>query len=157
MIPHIFKDFLNNFMKSNYKYDKTDIRWAYIVDFYNIDKAKSIQMAPKLAEKHIIFPNVMAMRVNLSAEILSHSVAANINTLCALGHLPDEVSATAECIQTFDQLFNAFYGACLTSSQKYKNALSDNSGHISFPNSYLQFLSKVKGGGNTVVPCIVGW
>ena len=41
---------------------------------------------------------------NLAAQVLSHSVSAGINTLCALKHLPDEASATAEFIETFDQL-----------------------------------------------------
>ena len=91
-------------MKSNYKYDSTEVKWEYIVDFYNKDKTMSIRMAPKLKDKHIILPPFSAMRVNLAAQVLSHSVAAGINTLCALKHLPDEASATAEFIETFDQL-----------------------------------------------------
>ena len=131
-------------MKSNYKYDSTEVKWEYIVDFYNKDKTMSIRMAPKLKDKHIILPPFSAMRVNLAAQVLSHSVAAGINTLCALKHLPDEASATAEFIETFDQLFNAFNSASLNSSHKYKNALSESSGHFPFLNSCLRFLAKLK-------------
>ena len=92
----------------------------------------SIRMAPKLKDKHIILPPFSATRVNLAAQVLSHSVAAGINTLCALKHLPDEASAAAEFIETFDQLFNAFNSARLNSSHKYKNALSESSGHFPF-------------------------
>ena len=120
----------NNFMKSNYKYDSIEVKWEYIVDFYNKDKTMLIRMAPKLKDKHIILPPFSAMRVNLAAQVLSHSVAAGIHTLCALKHLPDEASATAEFIETFDQLFNAFNNASLNSSHKYKNALSESSGHF---------------------------
>ena len=114
-------------------------------------------MAPKLTDKHITLPPFATMRVNLAAQILSHSVAAGINTLCSLGKLPDEASATAEFIETFDQLFNAFISARLMRSHKYKHALIDNSGHITFLESCLRFLSKIKTGENVVVPCIVGW
>ena len=53
-------------MKSNYKYDSTEVKWEYIVDFYNKDKT----MAPKWKDKHIILPSFSAMRVNLAAQTL---------------------------------------------------------------------------------------
>ena len=155
--PHLLKNVCNNFIKSNYKYDDIDIKWEYVVDFYNTDKTMSIQMAPKLTDKYITLPPFAAMRVNLVAQILSHSVAAGINTLCNLGNLPDEASSMAEFVETFDQLLNTFNSAQSRSSDKYKHALNDNSGHIPFLNSCVKFLSKLKTGQNIVVPCIVGW
>ena len=106
--PYLLKNVCNNFVKSNYKYDNVDIKWEYVVDFYNTDKAMSIRMTPKLTDKYLTLPPFAAMRVNLATQILSHSVAAGIDTLCSLGNLPDEASATAEFIETFDQLFNVF-------------------------------------------------
>ena len=57
-----------------------------------------IRMAPKLTDRHINLPLFTAMRVNLAAQVLSHSVAADINVLCNLKYLPDDASATAEFI-----------------------------------------------------------
>ena len=54
--PHLLKNVRNNFMKSNYKYGDVEVRWQYIVDFYNRDKTMSIRMAPKLTDRHIILP-----------------------------------------------------------------------------------------------------
>ena len=156
--PHLLKNVRNNFMKSNYKYDSTKIKWEYVVDIYNIDKAMAIRMAPKLTDKHITLPPFTAMRVNLAAQTLSHSVAAGINTLCTVkDDFPDDASAAAEFIETFDQLFNAFNSSSIKSSHKHKNALSENSGHIPFLESCLIFLSKIRTLGNAVIPCIVGW
>ena len=93
--PHLLKNVWNNFMKSNYKYDDVEVRWQYIVDFYNRDKTMSIKMAPKLTDRIIILPPFPAMRVNLAAQTLSHSVAAGINKLCTLNYLPDDASVTA--------------------------------------------------------------
>ena len=150
--PHLLKNVWNNFMKSNYKYGDVEVRWQYIVDFYNRDKTMSIRMAPKLTEWHIILPPFSAMHVNLTAQTLSHSVAAGINTLCMLNYLPDDASVTAEFIETFDQLFNTFNSASHKSSHKYKHAFRDNSGHIPFLNSCLRFLSKVKTMENCYCP-----
>ena len=155
--PYLLKNVWNNFMKSNYKYGDVEVRWQYIVDFYNRDKTMSIRMAPKLTDRHIILPPFSAMHVNLAAQTLSHSVAAGINTLCTLNYLPDDASVTAEFIETFDQLFNTFNSASRKSSHKYKHAFRDNSGHIPFLNSCLQFLSKVKTMENAIVPCLIGW
>ena len=55
--------------------------WQHIVDFYNIDKGQMIQLAPKLTDKHIQLPPFSAMRVNLAAQNLSHSVVAGISFL----------------------------------------------------------------------------
>ena len=104
-------------MRSNYRYDDVDIKQEYVVDFYNKDKAVSIKMAPKLTDRHITLPPFGAMRVNLAAQVLSHAVAAGINTLCSLKKMPDEASTTAEFIETFDELFNAFSSARLTSTK----------------------------------------
>ena len=117
----------------------------------------SIRMAPKLTDKHITLPPFTAMRVNLALQVLSHSVAASINALCNMGYLPDDASATAEFIETFDQLFNAFNSCHLTSQHKYKGALCEKNDHIPFLESCLQFLSKIKTEQNTVIPCIIGW
>ena len=107
-------------------------------------KTMSIQMAPKLTDKYITLPPFAAMRVNLVAQILSHSVAAGINTLCNLGNLPDEASSMAEFVETFDQLLNTFNSAQSRSSDKYKHALNDNSGHIPFLNSCVKIFVQVE-------------
>ena len=94
-------------------------------------------MASKLTDRDIMLPSFTAMRANFAAQILSHFMAAGINTLCALKYLPDEASVTAECVETFNQLFNAFNSASFYRTHKYKNTLSEKSGHFPFPNSCL--------------------
>ena len=115
------------------------MKWEFVVDFYNKDKVMSIKMAPKLTDRHITLPPFPATRVNLAAQVLSHSVAAGSNTLCSLKEMPDEASTTAEFIESFDELFNAFNSARLRSSYKFKSALSENSGHMPFLKSCLRF------------------
>ena len=117
--PHLLKNVRNYFKKSNYKYGDVEVKWEYIVNFYNMDKVMSIRMAPKLTDKHITVPPFSTMWVNLAAPTLNHSVAAGINTLYVLKCLLDDASATEEFIETFDQFFKAFNSASFKSSHKH--------------------------------------
>ena len=97
------------------------------------------------------------MKVNLAAQILSHSVAAGINTLANLGFFPPDACVTPEFVETFDQLFNCFNSGSNKSTQKYRNPFSDNSGHKAFLETCLKFLAKIKTESGNNLPCINGW
>ena len=84
------------------------VSWQHIVDFYNTDKGQTIQLAPKHKDKHLELPPFSAMRVNLAAQVLSHSVAAGISFLVTAKELPEDAIETAELIEHFDALFNTF-------------------------------------------------
>ena len=94
--------------KADLRIDEGVVSWQHIVDFYNFDKGQPIQMAPKLKDRHIELPPFSAMRVNLAAHLLSHSVAAGISALITLKHLPDSAKDTAQFVEHFDGLFNTF-------------------------------------------------
>ena len=69
--PHLLKSIHNNLTKSNYRYDDVDMKWEYVVDFYNKDKVMSIKMAPKLTDRHITLPPFGAMRETLQLRFLA--------------------------------------------------------------------------------------
>lgn len=155
--PHLLKNIRNNLKKGNLAYDNQIVRWQYIEEFYRKDKENSIRLAPKLTDKHVELPPFSAMKVNLAAQILSHSVAAGINTLANLGFFPPDACVTAEFVETFDQLFNCFNSGSNKSTQKYRNPFSDNSGHKAFLETCLKFLAKIKTESGNNLPCINGW
>ena len=72
------------------------------------------------------------MRVNLAAQILSHSVAAGISFLVKVKELQDDAMSTAKFIEHFDALFNTFNSKTLKSSQRHGNAFNDLSHHHAF-------------------------
>ena len=156
--PHLLKNVRNNFMKSNNKYDSTEIKWEYVVDFYNIDKAMAIRMAPKLSDKNITLPPFTAVRVNLVPQTLIHSVAAGINTLLQWKMI--FLMMPVQLQNLLKHLINCLMHSTalpLKVVTNTKNALSENSGHIPFLESCLRFLSKIRTLGNAVIPCTVGW
>ena len=150
--PHLLKNVRNNFVKQGFVVNKKAIEWRYVTQFYAFDRANAIRMAPKLLDKHINLPPFAAMRVNLAAQILSHSVAAGVSTLCTLGHLDADAKYTATFIEMFDQLCNS-----LKSSQKFRHALQNGSGHVAFLKDAMKFIESVQLASGRKLPCLIGW
>ena len=115
-------------------------------------------MAPKLTDKHIDLPPFMSMRVNLAAQVLSHSVAAGISFLTRVKQLPESAIYTVQFIEHMDALFNTFNSCSLKCSQRLDHAFNDSSGHHAFlRESLISLLDNVKTMDNKELPCIQGW
>src|SRR6218665_1253648 len=105
--PHLLKNIRNNFRKHDFVLGSGDNRqnvsWNHVKEFYEFDRNLPIRMAPRLTDKHLDMPPFASMRVNLAAQVLSHSVAAGIQTLCHLGKLDKnaEHRPTAKFIDMF--------------------------------------------------------
>ena len=106
--PHLLKNIRNNLKKGDFYVDRRLVSWHHIVDFYRFDKGHEIRLAPKLTDKHINLPPFTSMRVNLAAQVLSHSVAAGISFLVRAGIMPESAISTAQFVEHFDVLFNTF-------------------------------------------------
>ena len=154
--PHLLKNVRNNLKKGGFVIDGKLISWQHIVDFYNFNKRNRIRLAPKLKDKHIYLPPFSSMRVNLAAQVLSHSVAAGISFLVTCKELPEEAIHTAHFVEHFDNLFNTFNSRSLRSSQKLGHAFNDSSGHA-FLHESLIFLDKIKRLDGKELLCIQGW
>ena len=114
-------------------------------------------MAPKLTDDHIHLPMFTKMRVNLAAQVLSHSVAAGISTLQKFGKLHEDAKYTAEFVDFFDKLFNCFNSSSLKSSQFLRNAVTNESDHLPFLQKAMAYLSELKLPNAKTLPCITGW
>ena len=130
--PHLMKSIRNNLMKQGFKLEEKDIKWNYIVEFFEFDRKLSIRMAPKLTDFHIKLRPFASMRVNLATQVLSHSVAAGITTLCELNKLDADAVHTATFIKFFDKLFNTFNSSGARTQQQLSHSLSATSGHLAF-------------------------
>ena len=155
--PHLIKNIRNNMVKHGFRYKKCDIKWLYVVDFYNFDSRLGIRMAPKLTDFHINLRAFAAMRVNLATQVLSHTVAAGITTLIALGKINKKAQTTAEFINFFDQLFNVFNSKHIRSKQPNGHAISENSCHFAYLEKAFEYLSKLTLSNGRQVPCLEGW
>ena len=110
--PHLIKNPRNNFKKYGFTFQNSMAKWKFVEDLYMFDSRRQIRMAPKLTSKHINVPPFKTMSVKLATQVLSHTVAASISTLCDLGKWPEDeivsAKATAQFIDNMDSLFNVF-------------------------------------------------
>lgn len=86
--PHLLKNVRNNLKKHGFEVGENDILWEHIVDFYTLDSSKPVRLAPKLTKKHIELPPFAPLRVNLAAQVLSHSVATGLHVMAQWDKLP---------------------------------------------------------------------
>ena len=121
--PHLVKNIRNNLKKHGFNINGLKILWQYIEAFYQHDSQLQIRMAPRLTAKHINLPPFAFLRVKLTTQVLSHSVAAGMCTLSSLGKLPAEAMDIAMFIERMGMLFNCFNSAALSSKSKMRHAL----------------------------------
>ena len=97
--PHLLKNTRNNLKKTGFRMGDgehaRDIHWSFIEELYALDSENGIKLAPKLTAKHIKLPGFSALRVNLAAQVLSHSVASALAVLVRFGKLPAEALETS--------------------------------------------------------------
>ena len=155
--PHLLKNIRNNFKKSGFVIDGTDISWHFVEQFYEFDKKNFVRMAWKLKKRHIVVPPFANLSVKLAAQVLSHSVAAGMSTLVQLGVLPTCAKETAVFIERFDCLFNVFNSGRLKSSSRMRHAMREKSSHHDFLLQTLAWLDTVQTPSSRSLPCLSGW
>lgn len=155
--PHLLKNIRNNMVKHGFLFEGKHVTWNDVVSFYNFDKDGTVRMAPKLTNNHIFLRPFASMRVNLAAQVLSHSVAAGIYFLCKVEKLPKTAENTANFIDFMDKLFNCFNSQTLFSTQPYRGAIKPDNGHIEFLENSLNILKNITLSNGKQVPCISGW
>ena len=154
--PHLLKNIRNNLKKSGFTCGDVSISWDYIVSFYQHDSQQLIRMAPRVTEKHINLPMFSKLRVKLAAQIISHSVAAGINSMVSLGGLPQEALETAKFLEYMDQLFNVFNSSKKTGSKKMGHVLTSGSSHFQFLIDVQEYLKSLSSPCKKL-PCLEGW
>ncbi|GFN84221.1 transposable element p transposase [Plakobranchus ocellatus] len=156
--PHLIKSIRNNLHKSGLKCGTSEVSWKYVEAFYAHDCKLPVRMAPKFTDKHIKLPPFAALRVKLATQVMSHSVAAGISTMVALGALPSEAKETALFIDRFDKLFNSMNSYTLKSSKPFHHALTLKSTNQNFLLDSLSWLKTIHGNSKIKnLPCIEGW
>lgn len=128
-VPHIFKNFRNNFLKNNFKFKNQEVSFSDIKLAYNIDKFSSTSRALlKLTDSHINPGPFKKMNCKLALQIFSNSVSAVLKTCVTTGQITSKTaSATADFVKELNNLFDCLNSKKLYSSNIYACALnSDN-------------------------------
>ena len=163
--PHAIKNIRNNMKSAGFVLDNKKISWSIIEELYRYDSKRDIRLVKKLTKSHVYLNGFgLNMRVKLATQVLSHSVAAAIETLVAIkgweGEQKEVALATAKFCDDMDKLFNVFNSKTKNSSRPYAGAITKDSNHFQFLDECLQWLPRLHTPGNegkTQLPCVQAW
>ena len=151
-------------MKYSVWWNDKQALWKHIDTFFNIDSQQKFRLTRKLTMTHIHPHRLSRMKVKYAAQVFNSSVAAGISVHCQHKSLPTEAMATAELLSKFNNLFDAVNSSNLKSAKQWQRAMSEQSGHIQFFLSNIDWLSKIEFFyvvGNKLVTnnikCVQGW
>ena len=108
--PHLLKCMRNNLKVHNLMVRNGEIvSWVFIYQFFFLqDFQNELRLAPKLTAKHFIENDFQKMKVQLAAQVFSHTVAASMNTYVALNKLDKSAEPTIRFIIFINRLVDFF-------------------------------------------------
>ena len=162
--PHLLKSVRNNLMRNNFECDNKVASWEDIKTFFNKEQKLPIRTAPKLTEKHLNPNGFSKMKVKLASQVLSHSVAAGINTYVSLQGLPGQAIGTAILISKIDKIFDCCNSSSFKNSKFCRRPFSPQSPHLEVMEEGINFFKSIKvvnpatGVDKTnALKCLKGW
>lgn len=130
-VPHLLKNLRSALLKHNiqlpietvvkYCLPTPEVQSSHIAALVKFQEGKELKLAPKLTRAHIFPSHYQKMRVNLAAQVLSHSTASAVRVLVEQHVLPRAAVTTAFFCELFNQWFDIMN--CRTS----REALYENS------------------------------
>jgi len=126
-VPHLFKNFRNNFLKNNFIYKGNEISFKDIKEAYEIDKRSvTSRSLIKITDSHIQPGPFQKMNCKLALQIFSNSVSSALKTCISTGQIQSKTAAaTADFIKEMNNLFDILNSKNLYSSNNYSCAISD--------------------------------
>ncbi|KFM73110.1 THAP domain-containing protein 9, partial [Stegodyphus mimosarum] len=107
-VPHLLKCLRNNFIKYDVKFLNNKVAsWEHIKSLWEFDRQMPHRIAPKLSDRHVNVDGLSTMNVKLAAQVFSHSLAAGLCFLSAVGRLPASASHTADFCSNVNKLFDS--------------------------------------------------
>lgn len=157
-VPHLTKSVRNNFKKYTIEFGEHKLaKWSHVEQLYAIDSG----LKYRITNAHMEAKGLNSMRVKLATQILSHSVAAGISLLTAIGNLPAEAANTADFIGQMDELFDSCNSCTLSDKKEFRKAVQTDSKHTEMWTEKLKWINSwhfIKDGNKRVTPpCKKGW
>ena len=126
--PHLIKSSRNALLGHDILTLDGLASWVHLSKFYDMEKSQMIRSAPKLSDAHLEPPAIYGkMVVRYATQILSHSVAAGIDTYIAQGLLPAEAKATSKYCHRMNDIFDILNSSQVRAILPFKCALTTQS------------------------------
>ena len=109
--PHLLKSARNFLLNGDVKVPGFDVpaTWKHLIDFHRLDSARSVRLAPRISDKHLLDLKFSSkMKVKLAAQVLSNSCAAAMDLSVASNESNAACLATSTYLKKFNDLFDIF-------------------------------------------------
>jgi hypothetical protein len=135
----LLKALRNNFLKYIFLLENGEaIDRSYLIQFCERDFERSLRFTPKLTRTHICPGPFDKLKVQLAAQLFSHSVAAGMEAEMALNILPQSANATIEFISNINNLTGH-----IVDEMSYKAIFSGTGKQIELIENMLHFFDLV--------------
>ena len=101
------------------------------------------------------YTNKVAKQVKKRKALTKNGYISDL-ILSTLGYLRAGASKTAQFIDKFDKLFNAFNSVSVTISQPFRHAITNTSQHLEFLQNAMEILNGILKPDGKSVPCLEG-
>lgn len=140
---HLIKSLRSNLMSSDFHYQGSVAKFEHIMQFYDIEKHKSLKLAPKLTESHINPTNFEKTKVHYATELLSNTVATAISCYIDFQAINESAKETVTFIKLINDLFDILNSSSVHSTCEYQQAFSGSATQITFMNEMLDFFKSL--------------
>jgi hypothetical protein len=135
----LLKALRNNFFKYIFLLENGEaIDRSYLIQFCERDFERSLRFTPKLTRTHICPGPFDKLKVQLAAQLFSHSVATGMEAEMALNILPQSANATIEFISNINNLTGH-----IVDEMSYKAIFSGTGKQIELIENMLHFFDLV--------------
>ncbi|XP_049964243.1 uncharacterized protein LOC126484691 [Schistocerca serialis cubense] len=133
--PHLFKSIRNNLFRYDIIHTSNDglvgtASWKDISQLYSNDLHRKYKLAPKLTKKVVELPAFSKMKVGTAVRVLSHTVAAGIDTLVFCGSMPLSATGTSDFCQKVNDIFDIFNTYSVKGPVHLRNCIRSDSEHL---------------------------
>lgn len=159
-VPHLLKSIRNNLKKHDIFFNGGIAKWVHLVQLYDAEQSMQVKSVPKLTRRHVQLPAFSSMRVNLAAQVFSHSVASSLSLYVNLGSnkISSNATQTAQFLSAMDRIFDIFNSSSMCSTKIFKRPVAESTKHWDELNRAELFLKSMRVDGlKTAPPCILGW
>ncbi|KAJ8941927.1 hypothetical protein NQ318_013260 [Aromia moschata] len=141
-VPQLMNITRNIMMKYTLRFDDKYTSWKFIKQCFKNDSQGAKRT--KLTPAHVKPSKNQMTCAKLAIELMSNSVATEMESQISQGKLPESAVGTAECLDKFDKLFDILNSTSKVSMNEYCNAYRGSKHQLRFMGKMVEFFENLR-------------
>lgn len=143
-VPQLMNVTRNMFMKHKLKFDDMEATWKTVKAFYQLEKENLTEKRTKLTDGHLKPDMQMRIIPKFAIELMSNSVATEMNSYIFQEKLPTSATGTAEFIDLMDKLFDMLNSRKEISINEFNCGFKGTKHQVRFMEKMINFFENLK-------------